>query len=112
MIDGIIPSEIREGPAAILSTLANARSAAAQAAAGLHERDVRRLFVIGNGTSYHSSLAAAALYRRHASPSDPTVVPLTAADFRTYRPALDQRDAVIGVSSSGEFRDVVAVVEE
>jgi glucosamine--fructose-6-phosphate aminotransferase (isomerizing) len=67
--------------------------------------------VIGNGTSYHSSLAAATLYRRHAEPADPTVVALTAGEFRHYPPALGPTDAVVGISASGEFRDVVAVVE-
>ena len=32
---------------------------------------VRRIHVIGNGTSYHSALAAATLYRRHAGPGRP-----------------------------------------
>jgi glucosamine--fructose-6-phosphate aminotransferase (isomerizing) len=67
--------------------------------------------VIGNGTSFHSSLASAALYRRHATPDDPAVIALTAADMLRYQPALDTRDAVVGISSSGEFRDVVAVAE-
>ena len=71
----------------------------------------RRIHVIGNGTSYHSALAAATLYRRHAGPDDPIVVPLTAGEFRTYPPALGPGDAVLGISASGEFRDVVGVVE-
>jgi glucosamine--fructose-6-phosphate aminotransferase (isomerizing) len=112
VIEGVVPTEIREGPAAIRSTLADARPSAAQVASVLREGGVRRVFVLGNGTSYHSSLAAATLYRRHARPGDPVVFPVTAADFRTYRPALDECDAVVGVSSSGEFRDVVAVVED
>jgi glucosamine--fructose-6-phosphate aminotransferase (isomerizing) len=112
MIEGIVPSEIREGPAAILGTIAEARPAAAAAAAVLRGRGVRRMFVLGNGTSYHSSLAAAGLYRRNAGPDDPAVFALTAADFRTYRPRLGDGDVVVGISSSGEFRDVVAVIEE
>ena len=76
MIEGIVPREIREGPAAIRATVdatrepARGRSRRACATAG-----VRRIYVIGNGTSYHSSLAAAALYRRHAGPDDPVVDP-------------------------------------
>jgi glucosamine--fructose-6-phosphate aminotransferase (isomerizing) len=72
---------------------------------------VRRIHVIGNGTSFHSSAAAAALYRRHAGPDDPVVVPLTAAEMLRYRPRLGPADAVVGISSSGEFKDVVAVAE-
>jgi glucosamine--fructose-6-phosphate aminotransferase (isomerizing) len=111
MIEGIIPQEIAAGPDAIRATLADTAPAAAEAARDLHRRSVRRLFVIGNGTSYHSSLAAATLYRHVADPGDPVVVALTAAEFATYMPMLGTGDAVLGISASGEFREVVAVVE-
>jgi glucosamine--fructose-6-phosphate aminotransferase (isomerizing) len=77
----------------------------------LRSREVRRLHVIGNGTSYHSSLACATLYRQSAGLDDPAVVARTAGDFLTYRPPLGLGDAVLGISASGEFRDVVAVAE-
>ena len=111
MIEGIIPAEIAAEPAAIRSTLTGSLEAARAAAWALRQSRVRRIHVIGNGTSYHSALAAATLYRRHAGPEDPVVVPLTAGEFRTYQPALGAGDAVLGISASGEFRDVVAVVE-
>ena len=38
-------------------------------------------------------------------------MPLTAADFVTYPPALGPGDAIVGISSSGEFRDVVVAAE-
>jgi glucosamine--fructose-6-phosphate aminotransferase (isomerizing) len=112
MISGIIPTEIEAGPQAIRDTLHVARTAARESARSLRERDVRRVWVLGNGTSYHSSLAAARLYRRHARPGDPVVVPVTAGEFRHRRPTLDAHDAVVGVSASGEFRDVLAIFEE
>lgn len=109
---GVIPTEVREGPDAIRATLRDARAAAEDAAALLRERDVRRVFVIGNGTSRHSALAAAALYARHAGPRDPVVVPLTAGEFRTYPPEIGSSDALVGISASGEFGDVVSTVRE
>ena len=112
MIDGLIPREIREGPDAIRATLRDATSSAGEAAAFLRERGVRRIFVIGNGTSRHSALAASSLYARHAGPDDPVAIPLTAGEFRTYRPALGPRDAVVGISASGEFGDVVGTFRE
>lgn len=111
MIEGIIPAEIVDEPAAIRKTLARSVAAARRAATALRSRGVTRIHVVGNGTSYHSSLAAATLYRRYALPHEPTVVALTAGEFRGYLPALGPTDAVIGISASGEFRDVVAVVE-
>jgi glutamine---fructose-6-phosphate transaminase (isomerizing) len=103
--------EIREGPGAIRATLDQAGPSAADAVEDLRGRDLRRLFVIGNGTSYHSSLACATLYRRHAGPDDTAVVALTAGEFLTYQPALGAGDAVLGISASGEFRDVVAAAD-
>jgi glucosamine--fructose-6-phosphate aminotransferase (isomerizing) len=109
--DGIIPGEIAEGPDAIRRTVAEARPMSRDIAERLRGRGVRRIHVIGNGTSFHSSLAAATLYGRHADPGDPVVVPMTAGAFLTYPPALGDGDAIVGISASGEFRDVVAVAE-
>ena len=111
-IEGIVPSEIREGPAAIRTTVAGAESSVRAAAEALRERQIRRVWVIGNGTSYHSSLHAAGLARRLAGPDDPLAIPVTAGDFRTFRPRLGPGDAIVGVSASGEFRDVLGVFEE
>jgi glucosamine--fructose-6-phosphate aminotransferase (isomerizing) len=112
MLTGIVPSEIAEEPAAIRATLTEALPAARESAAALLAAGTRRVVVVGNGTSYHSSLAAATLYSRHAGPDDPIVVARTAADLRIYGPALGRGDALLGISASGEFRDVVALAEE
>ena len=88
MIDGIIPFEIADEPRAIRETLAQSAEGARAAADGLRARGVARIYVIGNGTSYHSSLAAATLYRRHALLGDPTVIALTAgAEASQFRRA-------------------------
>ena len=110
-IEGVVPSEILEGPAAIRATV-DAAEAGARAIAGvLRAQGVRRIWVIGNGTSYHSSLHAAGLARRLAGPDDPIAIPVTAGDFRTFRPRLGPGDAIVGISASGEFRDVLGVFE-
>jgi glucosamine--fructose-6-phosphate aminotransferase (isomerizing) len=104
MIEGIVPAEIEAEGRAIRATLAESLPAARAAADALRAAGTRRVYVIGNGTSYHSALAAATTYRRLAGAEDPVVIPLSAGEFRNYRPALDGRDAVLGVSASGEFR--------
>lgn len=111
-IEGIVPTEILEGPNAIRATVAAAADQARAVADSLHASGVRRIWVIGNGTSYHSSLHASGLARRLAGPDDPLFLPVTAGEFRTFRPRLGAADAVIGISASGEFRDVVGVFEE
>jgi len=111
MIEGIVPAEIRAEADALRATLAACLPGARAAAEALRGAGVRRIHVIGNGTSYHSALAAATLHRRHAAVGDPTVIALPAGEFRNYLPALGGGDAVIGISASGEFRDVLAVVD-
>ena len=111
-IEGIVPREILEGPAAIRATVDTTGSSVAAVADDLRPLGIRRIWVIGNGTSYHSSLHAAGLARRLAGPDAPVVLPVTAGDFRTFRPRLDGTDAIIGISASGEFRDVLGVFEE
>ncbi len=111
MSEGIVPAEIRAEGDAIRATLREALPSARAAADALRAAGTRRIHVIGNGTSYHSALAAATLHRRLADASDPTVVALPAGEFCHYLPALGSGDAVIGISASGEFRDVLAVVD-
>jgi glucosamine--fructose-6-phosphate aminotransferase (isomerizing) len=111
MIAAISPTEIYAEGQAIRATLAGALQEARSAAAALRAASTRRIYVIGNGTSYHSSLAAATLYRRHAAADDPTVIALNAGEFRNYLPAIGSGDALIGISASGEFRDVLAAVD-
>ncbi|MEA2291446.1 MAG: hypothetical protein QOF17_466 [Solirubrobacteraceae bacterium] len=111
MSEAIVPGEILDGPRAIRETVERAEEPAREAAAALRARDVKRVYLIGNGTSLHSSLAAAFLYRGLAGPHQPVVVALTAAELRHYGPRLGPDDAVVGISASGEFRDVLAVLE-
>jgi glucosamine--fructose-6-phosphate aminotransferase (isomerizing) len=111
-ITGTVPAEIREGPAAIRATVEAAGAHVRSVAAELRAAGVRRVWVIGNGTSFHSSLHAAGLARRLSGPDGPIAVPVTAGDFRTFRPRLGREDAIVGVSASGEFRDVLGVFEE
>ncbi len=111
MIEGRVPAEIFEEAAAIRATVVVARPEARAAADALRRAGTRRIHLIGNGTSFHSSVAAATLYRRAARADDPIAIALTAGEFRTYLPALGPGDAVVGISASGEFRDVLAVVD-
>jgi glutamine---fructose-6-phosphate transaminase (isomerizing) len=112
LIEGIIPTEIQAGPDAIRATVRTALAAAQSAASALARQHLRRIFVLGNGTSYHSALAATALYARAAGADDPIAIPMTAGQFRTYPPVLDRRDAVVGISASGEFVDVVSTFSD
>jgi len=111
MLEEFIPQEIHDIPLAIRETLAQARPAAEQIAAAMRQRAPGRIFLVGNGTSLYSSLAAGYTGRALAKAGDPIVIPMPAGDFRYYTPTLARNDIVVGVSASGEFRDVLAVFE-
>jgi len=104
--------EVRELPAAIRATLKETRPSAVGAASAIRERSPRRVYVIGNGTSFYSALAASYTARALASPEDPSVLAMMAGDFRYFTPALGAGDTVVGVTASGEFRDVLAAFEQ
>jgi glucosamine--fructose-6-phosphate aminotransferase (isomerizing) len=112
MNEELIPKEIQESPEAILSTVKETRPEAAVAAEALRKRGPSRIFLIGNGTSLYSSMAASYTARMLAKAGDPLVTAWPAGDFRYFMPQLSRNDAVVGLSASGEFRDVLAVFKE
>ena len=112
MMEELIPREISDTPEAIRATIVNTRLDARHAAGLLHEREPRRIYIIGNGTSFYSSLAAAYCARELASSSDPLVLAMPSGDFRYFTPKLNQNDVIIGITASGEFRDVLGVFNE
>ena len=111
-IEELIPQEIDDTPAAIRATLADTHPAARAAAAALRARKPRRIFIIGNGTSLYTSMAATSIARQLAGPGDPFVLAVPAGEFRYFMPAVAVEDVVVGMSASGEFRDVLAVFEQ
>src|SRR5512134_1195845 len=115
MTEGQIQTEIFDTPAAIRATVDETRQAAAEAAEAMRARTSQgagsRIFVIGNGTSLYSSQAAAYTARMLARPGDPLVLAWPAGDFRYFTPALSDQDVVVGITASGEFRDVLAIFE-
>src|SRR5215218_6632850 len=104
--------EVRELPAAIRATLRETRPSAVRAASAMRERSPRRVYVIGNGTSFYSALAASHAARTLASPEDPSVLAMMAGDYRYFTSALGAGDTVVGVTAAGELRDVLAAFEQ
>ncbi len=106
----IIPDEIAETPAAIQATIDETAPTAKRAAGIMHERQAQRIFLVGNGTSWYSSMAAA-YTGRALSTANTLVLAMPAGDFRYYMPKLNGRDIVVGMSASGEFRDVLSIFQ-
>jgi glucosamine--fructose-6-phosphate aminotransferase (isomerizing) len=111
MPHALISEEIRATPDAIRATIDETRPTARVAAGAIKARAPRRVFITGNGTSYYSSLAASYTARALAGPSDPFVLAMLSGDLRYYTPSLTEQDVIVGVSASGEFRDVIALFE-
>ena len=111
MLEEYIPTEIHDIPAAIRETLKLSRPMAEQIAAAMRKQTPGRIFLIGNGTSLYSSLAASYTARLLAKPGEAQVMPAPVGDFRYFTPALAKNDIILGISASGEFRDVLAVFE-
>jgi glutamine---fructose-6-phosphate transaminase (isomerizing) len=77
---------------------------------GIDERrlcDVRRVVVLGCGTSYHAGLAGRIALERWARV--PVEVDL-ASEFRYRAPLLEQGSLVIGITQSGETADTLAAM--
>ncbi len=108
----LIPQEIEEIPAAIQATLAGTHLAAREAARAIRTGKARRIFIIGNGTSLYTSMAATYTARLLAGDGAPFVLAVPAGEFRYFMPAIGVEDVVVGMSASGEFRDVIAAFEQ
>jgi len=101
--------DIREGPAALATTV-DAAEGIPEAAALLGADGVRRVVAVGNGAAYYVAHALWLAALESAGDGPPIVaVPcgVAAADAFRWRAG----DAVLAVSSSGEFRDVVRIAE-
>ena len=69
-----------------------------------------RVFLVASGTSHHASLVGATFFDRLARIP---VYPCNPGTFRAmYESSLTERDLVIGISQSGETKDLVDVFQE
>ncbi len=72
-------------------------------------RDIRRIIILGCGTSWHAGLIGEYMLEEHAR------IPVEveyASEFRYRNPIVDQGTAVIVISQSGETADTLAAMRE
>ncbi|MBV9000305.1 MAG: glutamine--fructose-6-phosphate transaminase (isomerizing) [Solirubrobacterales bacterium] len=103
--------EIHEQPSAIAETLRQARATldpGAHHRLGLAElRNIRRMIIVGCGTSYHAALAGRMAIERWAR------VPVevdVASEFRYRGPIIEPGTLVLGITQSGETADTLAAM--
>jgi len=69
-----------------------------------------RVFLVASGTSYHAALVAAYFFNRLAGVA---VLPANPGAFRSmYMNALTPRDLLIGITQSGETKDLVDILQD
>ena len=103
--------EIHEQPSAIAETLRQARAALAPSEnhrlGPAQLRDVRRMIIVGCGTSYHAALAGRMAIERWAR------VPVevdVASEFRYRDPIIEPGTLVLGITQSEETADTLAAM--
>jgi fructoselysine-6-P-deglycase FrlB-like protein len=102
-------ADVRELPAALDATL-EAAEGIAEAARLLRDPSVERIVATGNGAAYYVAHALWLVSLESAGAGPPIVaVPCGIAVREQFR--WQPGDAVLAVSSSGRFRDVVAIAE-
>jgi glucosamine--fructose-6-phosphate aminotransferase (isomerizing) len=72
-------------------------------------RDIRRIIILGCGTSWHAGLIGEYMLEEHAR------IPVEveyASEFRYHNPIVDQGTAVLVISQSGETADTLAAMRE
>jgi glutamine---fructose-6-phosphate transaminase (isomerizing) len=72
-------------------------------------RDIRRIIILGCGTSWHAGLIGEYMLEEHAR------IPVEveyASEFRYRNPIVDQGTAVVVISQSGETADTLAAMRE
>ncbi len=73
-------------------------------------RDGGRVFAIGAGTSHHATLVGATLFNSIAQLS---IVPVNPGGFRSmYIDSLTEHDLIIGVTQSGETKDLLDIYND
>ena len=103
-------ADVRELPGALGETL-DAADGVAEAAGLLRSRAVERIVATGNGAAYYvaHALWLASLESANTVPPAPPIVAVPCGIAVRDRFRWQPGDAVLAVSSSGEFRDVVEI---
>jgi glutamine---fructose-6-phosphate transaminase (isomerizing) len=103
--------EIHEQPAAIAETLRQTRATLLPTQRDQlgppHLHDVRRMIIVGCGTSYHAGLAGRIAIERWAR--IPVEVDV-ASEFRYREPIVEPGTLVLGITQSGETADTLAAM--
>lgn len=111
MTETLILRDILDTPKTLRDTLAAIGDRGDALAAALLAHGARRIVALGNGTSYYASLASAYLHNCLIEPDGTLVLAAPTGDYNLYAAPLSARDAIVGVSVSGEVVDLLDLFE-
>jgi glucosamine 6-phosphate synthetase-like amidotransferase/phosphosugar isomerase protein len=103
-------ADVQEVPDALTATL-EAAEGVAEAAALLRSEEVERVVAIGNGAAYYVAHALWLASLESSARAGPSLVALPCGVAVSEQFAWRSGDAVLAISSSGEFRDVVQIAQ-
>jgi fructoselysine-6-P-deglycase FrlB-like protein len=101
-------ADVREVPGALTATL-EAAQGLAEAAALLRDQSVERVVAVGNGAAYYVAHALWLASLEGSSQAGPSLVAVPCGVAVRHGFRWRRGDAVLAISSSGEFRDVVEI---
>jgi glucosamine 6-phosphate synthetase-like amidotransferase/phosphosugar isomerase protein len=103
-------ADVQEVPGALTATL-EAAAGVAEAAALLRGEGVTRVVAVGNGAAYYVAHALWLASLESSVDGGPTLVAAPCGVAVSERFGWRSGDAVLAISSSGEFRDVVEIAQ-
>ena len=104
----ITEKEIYEIPA-ILKRILKTREYMQSVAQEIISRDIRHIYLIGAGTSYHAGFAISYLFNKLLQ--IPTFTEYSMEFQYLIEPVLNEKDCIIGLSQSGETKDTIESIE-
>jgi glucosamine--fructose-6-phosphate aminotransferase (isomerizing) len=107
MAETLIMQDILNTPRSLRDTLSRIGDRGDELASALLARGARRLVALGNGTSYYASAASIYLHNTLIPPAGTLVWAVPTGDYALYGSPLSDRDALVGVSVSGEVVDLL-----
>jgi glucosamine--fructose-6-phosphate aminotransferase (isomerizing) len=111
MAETLILRDILDTPRTLRDTLEGIGDRGDELAAKLLARGTQRIVALGNGTSYYACVASAYLHNGLIGPDRTLVWAAPTGDYSLYAAPLSDRDAVVGVSVSGEIVDLLDLFE-
>ncbi|NLT42503.1 MAG: SIS domain-containing protein [Anaerolineae bacterium] len=107
MADTLFLQDVLDTASSLETTFANVGDQPYQIASALLAKGARRFVALGSGSSLYAAKASIYLHNSLARPENGLALAAPTGDYALYPLPLSHRDALIGVSASGEIVDLL-----